>query len=139
MLHVLPDQSDEEDMPLQKDESWNPKIKMGNLGPKMARPVSFYLLLKIICPIDILIFFIFKVRDSAKNIAIEKGLEHAAHKTGGNYLKLKSSSSSRVVKARPVQPLVAAAYRVEVDFSKDRHRPKKVQTLNHCHLVHHCT
>jgi len=98
------DQSDEEDMPLQKDESWNPKIKMGNLGPKMARPV----------------------RDSAKNIAIEKGLEHAAHKTGGNYLKLKSSSSSRVVKARPVQPLVAAAYRVEVDFSKDRHRPKKV-------------
>ena len=34
------DQSDEEEVPLQKDESWNPKIKMGNLGPKMERPVS---------------------------------------------------------------------------------------------------
>ena len=34
------DQSDEEEVPLQKDESWNPKIKMGNLGPKMDRPVN---------------------------------------------------------------------------------------------------
>ena len=74
-----------------------------------------------------------KVRDSAKNIAIEKGLEHAAHKTGGNYLKLKASAGSRVVKAqRPVQPLAPASYRLEADFSKDRHRPKKVPTSHSC-------
>ena len=36
------DQSDEEDVPLQKDEAWNPKIKMSGLGPKMERPVSNY-------------------------------------------------------------------------------------------------
>ena len=36
------DQSDEEEVPLQKDESWNPKIKMSNLGPKMDRPVNFF-------------------------------------------------------------------------------------------------
>ena len=34
------DQSDDEDMPLQKDDSWNPKIKMSKLGPKMDRPVT---------------------------------------------------------------------------------------------------
>ena len=27
---------------MQKDESWNPKIKMSNLGPKMDRPVNFF-------------------------------------------------------------------------------------------------
>merc|ERR1719220_421405 len=75
------DQSDEEEVPLQKDESWNPKIKMSNLGPKMDRPV----------------------RDSAKNVAIEKGLSHAAHKSG-SFLKLKTSSSNIQKKARPTQP-----------------------------------
>jgi hypothetical protein len=66
-----------------------------------------------------------QVRDSVKNIAIEKGLSHAAHKGGGGFLKLKSSSGIQK-KARPSQPAPSCSYKMEMDFSKDRHRAKKV-------------
>merc|ERR1719234_1275104 len=91
------DQSDEEEVPLQKDESWNPKIKMSNLGPKMDRPV----------------------RDSAKNVAIEKGLSHAAHKSG-SFLKLKTSSGNIQKKARPTQPAPSSSssYKLDLDSQK---------------------
>lgn len=97
------DQSDEEDTPIQKDEAWNPKIKMSNLGPKMERPI----------------------RDSAKNIAIEKGLSHAAHKRG-SFVKMKVASIGKIhKKVRPSQP-VPSPISGKDDFSKDRNRAKKV-------------
>jgi len=105
LLH--PDQSDEEDTPIQKDEAWNPKIKMSNLGPKMDRPV----------------------RDSVKNIAIEKGLSHAAHKRG-SFVKIKASSGPGKIhkKPRPTQPQSSPSVSSlkDLDFSKDRNRAKKV-------------
>ena len=65
------------------------------------------------------------MRDSAKNVAIEKGLSHAAHKSG-SFLKLKSSGNIQK-KARPTQPAPSSSnYKLDLDFSKDRHRPKKV-------------
>ena len=119
------DQSDEEEVPLQKDESWNPKIKMSNLGPKMDRPVNNPFL-----KLDSnVIHSKNQVRDSAKNVAIEKGLSHAAHKSG-SFLKLKTSSSNIQKKARPTQPTqsssTSSSFKLDLEFSKDRHRPKKV-------------
>ena len=69
----------------------------------------------------------YQVRDSAKNVAIEKGLSHAAHKSG-SFLKLKTSSSNIQKKARPTQPAPSSSssYKLDLEFSKDRHRPKKV-------------
>merc|ERR1719452_31474 len=74
------DMSDDEDFkPIKnkhtEDEAWNPKMKMSRLEPKKDRPV----------------------RDSAKNIAIEKGLKQAAEsrqsKTGS---KRKQKGKARV-------------------------------------------
>ena len=117
------DQSDEEEVPLQKDESWNPKIKMSNLGPKMDRPVNSTFLKTA----SNVIHAKTQVRDSAKNVAIEKGLSHAAHKSG-SFLKLKTSSSNIQKKARPTQPTqsTSSSFKLDLEFSKDRHRPKKV-------------
>ena len=108
---------------MQKDESWNPKIKMSNLGPKMDRPVNKTFLK----PPSNIIQAKTQVRDSAKNVAIEKGLSHAAHKSG-SFLKLKTSSSNIQKKARPTQPTQSSSssYKLDLEFSKDRHRPKKV-------------
>ena len=110
---------------MQKDESWNPKIKMSNLGPKMDRPVN-NLFMKFSSNI---IHAKNQVRDSAKNVAIEKGLSHAAHKSG-SFLKLKTSSGNIQKKARPTQPTQSSSssssYKLDLEFSKDRHRPKKV-------------
>ena len=108
---------------MQKDESWNPKIKMGNLGPKMERPVNNPFLKFT----SNLIYAKNQVRDSAKNVAIEKGLSHAAHKSG-SFLKLKTSSGNIQKKARPTQPAPSSSssYKLDLEFSKDRHRPKKV-------------
>ena len=118
------DQSDEEEVPLQKDESWNPKIKMSNLGPKMDRPVQYSTFLKTASNVT---HAKTQVRDSAKNVAIEKGLSHAAHKSG-SFLKLKTSSSNIQKKARPTQPTqsTSSSFKLDLEFSKDRHRPKKV-------------
>lgn len=96
------DQSDDEEAPIttQKDEAWNPKIKMSNLGPKMDRPV----------------------RESSKNIAIEKGLKVASEKRGG-YVKIQSSGKiHKKPKIIPKSPMK----NIDLDFSKDRNRTKKV-------------
>ena len=129
------DQSDEEDVPLQKDEAWNPKIKMSSLGPKMERPVSDYdhigkphLLSRIpyhhihLIPVTL---HLLQVRDSVKNIAIEKGLSHAAHQPG-SFVKLKSSSKIHKKPRPPIQPVASSSSCKELDFSKDRNRTKKV-------------
>ena len=87
-------------MPTQKDEAWNPKIKMSNLGPKMDRPV----------------------RESSKNVAIEKGLKVASEKRGG-YVKIRSSGKiHKKPKIIPKSPMK----NIDLDFSKDRNRTKKV-------------
>ena len=62
------------------------------------------------------------MRDSAKNVAIEKGLSHAAHKSG-SFLKLKSSGNIQK-KARPTQPAPSSSnYKLDLDFSKDIWKP----------------
>ena len=61
------------------------------------------------------------MRDSVKNIAIEKGLSHAAQTTS-SFVKL-NSSSSILKKPRPSQP--SSSFK-DLDFSKDRKREKKV-------------
>jgi len=69
------DLSDDDDLPAvppPDDEAWNPKIKMSNLGPKKERPV----------------------RDSAKNVAIEKGLKKAAENRN-SISRLKGSKISK--------------------------------------------
>merc|ERR1712106_1295090 len=88
------DQSDDEEIPMttQKNEAWNPKIKMSHLGPKMDRPV----------------------RESSKNLAIEKR---------GSYVKIRSSGKiHKKPKIIPKSPLK----NIDLDFSKDRNRTKKV-------------
>lgn len=87
-------------MTTQKDEAWNPKIKMSNLGPKMDRPV----------------------RDSSKNVAIEKGLKVASEKRD-SYVKIRSSG--KIHKKPKIIPKSPMKNR-DLDFSKDRNRTKKV-------------
>jgi len=79
------DQSDDEELPMtsQKDEAWSPKIKMSNLGPKMDRPV----------------------RESSKNVAIEKGLK-VASETRKSYVKVRSAGKiHKKPKIIPKSPL----------------------------------
>eukprot|EP00092_Neocalanus_flemingeri_P024582 GFUD01026661.1.p1 GENE.GFUD01026661.1~~GFUD01026661.1.p1 ORF type:complete len:262 (+),score=70.94 GFUD01026661.1:75-788(+) len=96
------DQSDDEDIPQtsQKDEAWNPKIKMSNLGPKMDRPV----------------------RESVKNVAIEKGLKNASEKRN-NFVKIRPSGKIHKKSKNIPKPQLK---NIDLDFSKDRNRTKKV-------------
>lgn len=99
------DQSDDEDIPYtpQKDEAWNPKIKMSNLGPKMDRPI----------------------RESAKNVAIEKGLKQASERKGG-YVKI--NSPGKIKKSKPMHNfnIKSTTKNVDADFVIDKSRTKKV-------------
>jgi hypothetical protein len=60
-----------------------------------------------------------------KNIAIEKGLSHAAHQPG-SLVKFKSSSKIHKKPRPPTQPVASSSSCKELDFSKDRNRAKKV-------------
>ena len=89
--------SDDEEIPLQKDDAWNPKSKMSRNTSKLERPT----------------------RDSAKNIAIEKGLKIASEKQKVN-IKLRRTGD--VVKvSKPKQSFKP----LDVDFSSNKNRPKK--------------
>jgi len=88
--------SDDEEIPLQKDDAWNPKIKISKNAPKLERPI----------------------RDSAKNEAIEKGLKTASEK---QKLALKVKKSGGILKApKPKLPKP-----LDLDFSADKNKPKK--------------
>ena len=89
--------SDDEEIPLQKDDAWNPKIKMSKSASKMERPI----------------------RDSAKNVVIEKGLKIASEKRK-IHVKLKKSGG---IQKLPPKPKVSKI--LDTDFSNDRNRPKK--------------
>ena len=89
--------SDDEEIPLQKDDAWNPKIKMSKSASKMERPI----------------------RDSAKNVVIEKGLKIASEKRK-IHVKLKKSGG---IMKLPPKPKVSKI--LDTDFSNDRNRPKK--------------
>ena len=90
--------SDDEEIPLQKDDAWNPKIKMSTVSAKVERPI----------------------RDSAKNVAIEKGLKIASEKQK-TFIKIKSSGKvHKQLKPKVSKPLDIA------EFSNDRSRPRKV-------------
>ena len=97
--------SDDEDIPLQKDDAWNPKIKMSKNAPKLERPI----------------------RDSAKNVAIEKGLKTASEKQK-IHLKLKRSGGGAIQKL----PKPKVSKPLDLEFSStstgaaERIRPKKV-------------
>jgi len=90
------DVSDDEDISIEpKDEPWNPKMKMSHLQPKKDRPV----------------------RDSAKNIAIEKGLKKAAE----NRNILPRWSSGKLNKKRLLEKQKSDA----AIFADDRNRARK--------------
>ena len=90
--------SDDEDIPLQKDDAWNPKSKMSRNTSKLERPA----------------------RDSAKNIAIEKGLKIASEKHKVNNVKLRRPGDIHKV-SKPKQSFKP----LDVDFSSNKNRPKK--------------
>ena len=90
--------SDDEDIPLQKDDAWNPKSKMSRNTSKLERPA----------------------RDSAKNIAIEKGLKIASEKHKVNKLKLRRPGDIHKV-SKPKQTFKP----LDVDFSSNKNRLKK--------------
>ena len=73
---------------------------MSHLGPKMDRPV----------------------RESAKNVAIEKGLKQASEKKG-SFVKIHSAGKihkkPKIISKSPLK-------NIDLDFSKDRNRTKKV-------------
>ena len=99
--HIYPpftEASDDEDIPLQKDDAWNPKSKMSRNTSKLERPT----------------------RDSAKNVAIEKGLKIASEKSKVN-LKLRRTGGDVHKVSKPKQTFKP----LDVDFSSNKNRPKK--------------
>ena len=62
------------------------------------------------------------VRDSAKNVAIEKGLKTASEKRK-IHLKIKKSAVSGIIQ-KSSKPKVSKSF-ADVDFSSDKNRPKK--------------
>ena len=97
-LVIFSEASDDEEIPLQKDDAWNPKSKMSRNTSKLERPT----------------------RDSAKNIAIEKGLKIASEKQKVN-IKLRRAGD--VVKVS--KPKQQSFKPLDVDFSSNKSRPKK--------------
>ena len=97
-LFSVSEASDDEDIPLQKDDAWNPKIKMSKGAAKLERPV----------------------RDSAKNVAIEKGLKTASEKHKVHIKLKKSGGIQKLPKPKASKPF-------DLEFpSADKNRPKKI-------------
>ena len=83
---------------MQKDDAWNPKIRMSTVSAKVERPI----------------------RDSAKNVAIEKGLKIASEKQS-SFVKIKSSGKVH----KQLKPKVSKPLDI-VEVPGDKSRPRKV-------------
>ena len=95
---VISEASDDEEIPLQKDDAWNPKIRMSTVSAKVERPI----------------------RDSAKNVAIEKGLKIASEKQS-SFVKIKNSGKVH----KQLKPKVSKPLDI-VEAPGDKSRPRKV-------------
>ena len=96
---TISEASDDEEIPLQKDDAWNPKIRMSTVSAKVERPI----------------------RDSAKNIAIEKGLKIASEKQS-SFVKIKSSGKVH----KQLKPKVSKPLDIVEVPPGDKSRPRKV-------------
>ena len=98
------DMSDDDDAPtnVQKDDSWNPKMKMSHCGAKKDRPI----------------------RDSVKNIAIEKGLKKASEKRD-SFGKIKSHSKMHKINTPNTSNSFNSFRKIDDDFAPERSKSKK--------------